>query len=136
MIRKFLKSWFIDGVALGCTGWLFKGLSVSYNLGDFFLASLALTLVNLIIKPIFNLIFLPINIITLGLLRWLKTVASLGLTVYLIDSLTLNTFYFPGLKMSNLSLAPFTTNLFISLIISSFIYEGLKRFIFWLLKTR
>jgi len=56
-------------------------------------ASLALTLVDTLIKPFINLLLLPFNLVTLGVFRWVSSVAALyGLATeyFIIPSLTLS----------------------------------------------
>jgi len=135
-MKKFFKSWFINSVSLALVAWLYNGLEVSFQLNDFFLLTLALTLIIKIIRPVFELIFLPINLLTLGFFRWIRTVISLGLVIYLIEGVKLKEFYFPGLKLNGVEIRSFTTPPFISLITAAFFLNFCKKAIYWLFKTK
>ena len=53
-------------VALLFTGWIIPGIHISSFLSAF-LASIAIVLVNLFIKPVLMFLALPINVLTLGI---------------------------------------------------------------------
>jgi putative membrane protein len=55
-----------------------------------FIASLVLWLLNGTLRPILQLLFLPMNVITLGIFGWLINGAVLGLAVYLVPNFELH----------------------------------------------
>lgn len=136
MVRKFLRVWFIEGISLALTGWVFNGIEISYKIPDLLLATLILTLVNKLVKPLLNLLLLPITIITLGFLKWIISVASLGITIYLLDSITLRPFHFSGFYLYGFNLPAFTSSVLISLLLTALIYEAFSRILSWIFKTR
>ena len=135
-MKKFLKNWFINSVALAVIGWFFTGIQVSYQPYDFFLAALLLTVIIKLMKPVFELVFLPLNLLTLGVFRWIRTVISLGLLTYIANGVSLKGFYFPGLWLGAIEIQPFSAPSFISLIVGAILLNLCKKAIRWILKTK
>ncbi len=80
---KILKSILITGLSIALLAYLLP--TVSYqNLTALILASIVLTLLNKIVKPILKILFLPVNIVTLGLFSWVINLALLALATYLV----------------------------------------------------
>lgn len=136
MFKKLLKELLINGLCLGLTSIFFSGLEIDFSLQTFLITSLLLTLILKFIKPIFDLILLPIHLLTFGLLRFLRMTLSLGLLIYLSDNLTLGKFYFAGWQWGAFKLSSFTASPMLSLLISSIIFYWLQKIVWWIIKTR
>ena len=61
-----LLKWLALALAIMFVGWIVPGITVS-SFATALIASIAIALVNLVIKPILVLLTLPINILTLGI---------------------------------------------------------------------
>ncbi len=83
------------------------------------LGSIVLSLLNATLKPILQLLFLPMNIITLGIFGWLINGVVLGVALLLI----------PGLSVHPLTLLGNQVGLLLSLILISFFITVLQRLI-------
>lgn len=105
----------ITAITLAILAWALP--SISYlNWVTLVLASLVLTLLQKVIKPILKLLFLPINIVTLGLF-------SLVLNVFL---LWLATFLVPGLRIANMTILGVELGRFGSLLLISFLISFIQ----------
>jgi len=135
-MRRFIRSYFFNSLALALIGWLYPGLEVSFQLEKFLLASLLLTLSFKVLKPILKILLLPLNLLTLGFFRWLKTVICLALTIYLAEGVSLTSFTFPGLKIGGLSFHSCQVGQFVNLLISSFLFTYSTKGLKWLAKTK
>jgi len=65
-MKNFLVKWIINSAALMLTANMLDGIYVT-GWGAVFVAALILGIVNAVIRPIFLLLTLPLNILTLGL---------------------------------------------------------------------
>ena len=63
---KILLKWLISAMAIILTAYLLPGVMVASIISAIWLAAL-LAIINVLIRPLFVLLTLPINIITLGL---------------------------------------------------------------------
>jgi len=80
------------------------------------LAALVLTLLQKVARPVLKILFLPINIVTLGLFSIIINVALLWLATYLV----------PGFSIEATTIAGIQFNQFFTLVIVSFLISFLQ----------
>lgn len=97
------------------------------------MTALALLLLNIIIKPVLKILFLPLNILTLGFFRWLINVAVIYFLTILLPYITVRSFEFPGLRYGDLYISSFHVSYFLSLIFASFLINLAVEVINWLI---
>lgn len=97
IISILLLSWFLPGVAVA-------------NTVTLILAGIVLAVLNATVRPFLKIIFLPINILTLGVFGWVISAVVLFLTTWLV----------PGFSIGPVVLFGTTLNQFWSLIVVSF----------------
>ncbi len=105
-----IKSVLITGITLAI---LARALpTVGFNsLVTFIIASLVLTILYSLVKPVLKILFLPINVITLGLFSGMINIFLLWLSTYLV----------PGFHIQNMVIYGTHLNQFWSLIFVSFL---------------
>ena len=115
---NLLKPIIISAITIFILAW---GLpTVSY--GDWvalLFAAAVLTLLQRLAKPVLNILFLPINIVTLGLFSIVINVGLLWLATYLVPSFQIQPMMLVGIEF----------NQFFSLLIISFMISLLQRLI-------
>lgn len=67
---KLLLRWLLNAAAIGITAYLLEGIHVSGYFATL-IAAAVLGIVNAVIKPIFILLTLPLNLLTLGLFTFI-----------------------------------------------------------------
>lgn len=93
------KSLIATTLAIFVLAWLLP--TVSYlDWVTLLLAALVLTLLNSIVKPVLSLLFLPINIVTLGLFSVILNIALLWLATYLVPGFQILPTNFFGLELN------------------------------------
>ena len=80
------------------------------------LAAFVLTLLQKVVRPILKLLFLPINIVTLGFFSIVINVALLWLATYLV----------PGFSIEATTIAGVELNQFFTLVVISFLISFLQ----------
>lgn len=80
-----------------------NGFTVSGNWQVFLYAALLLTVISIIVKPVLKLLFLPINMITLGFFSWVINIAILYVLVLVSPQIHIRAWNFVG------SSGPFVT---------------------------
>jgi putative membrane protein len=103
-----LKPIIVTFITLFLLSWLLPVINYSDWL-SLFLASLVLTILQKIVRPILGILFLPINIVTLGLFSWVLNVVILWLATYLV----------PGFEIKEMILFGVGLNSFWSLLVVS-----------------
>ncbi|WP_028357626.1 phage holin family protein [Brackiella oedipodis] len=99
---NLIITWVLNAVALLIVGYIFPGISVD-SFGAALLAAVVLGLVNTLIKPILQILTLPITIVTLGLF------------LFVINALM---FLFVGKLLGGFHVSGFWTALFGSIVYS------------------
>jgi putative membrane protein len=89
-MRFVLKGFIISTGSLYIVSQLISGLVFAEGIYTLVLAGFVLMLANLIIKPVLNILLLPLNLITLGLFKWV----TYAITFYLV------TLVVPGFKIT------------------------------------
>lgn len=97
-MRKLLRSVVFHVFALWLTSAMISSLSISGNLWGMLSAGFMLTIMMMLLKPLLSLIFLPINILTLGLLGWFVNVIVLYLWTVFVPNVSLGSWAFPGVS--------------------------------------
>lgn len=133
-MKSFLRGILTNFFSLFLVAKLLACLDFSENIIVLLLASLYLSVFNLVVKPVLNLLLMPINLLTLGASRWIINVVVLFLVTLFVHNFRIVAFTFPGLNISSLSLPAVHFSFFWALIIVSFILELLTSVINWVLK--
>lgn len=99
---------------------LIQGFQLETSWVSYLTASAIFVVLNWLILPIVKLLLLPINLLTLGLFRWLASVIVLYLFDLLYSGLTIAAYQFPGFSSGWLALPPGYISFFWTLVLSSF----------------
>lgn len=97
-MKRLLRSVVYHVFALWLTSTMIPSLVISGNLWGMLSAGFMLAIMMMLLKPLLSLIFLPINVLTLGLLGWLVNVVVLYLWTALVPNVALGPWVFPGVS--------------------------------------
>ena len=129
MIRLFFRTVSINLLGIYLASQILSGIIVYVGGAQTLLmAALVIAGVNLFVRPIINLLLLPINLITLGMFRWVSNLVTLFLVTRLISNLQIRPFDYAGANLGFLSFHLFTFQLLwpswspLSLSLSPFIF--------------
>ena len=109
---KLIRSILITAITIAILAWALPNVSYM-NWITLLLASFVLTFLQNIAKPVLKLLFLPINIVTLGLFSLVINVFLLWLATYLVPG-----FNIQPMRLFGIALGQFSSLLFISFVIS------------------
>lgn len=133
-MKSLLRSFVINIAALWLVTQILPGVSFIGGYQTLLLAAITLTIVNLLVKPLINLLLLPINLLTLGAFRWLVNVATLYLVTLLIPQFQISEFLFPGFLYQGFIIPQINLTAFWVLVLSSFLISLIGSFFYWLIK--
>jgi putative membrane protein len=97
------------------------GVQIDPTWSAYLVASLVFVVFNFVLSPIIKLLLLPINLLTLGLFRWLTNVLVLYLFDLVYDGIKISAFNYPGMTTPLLALPPAHLSLFWVLVLTSLI---------------
>ncbi len=84
-----------------------------------FQAGFALSLLMLIVRPLLKILFIPINLITFGLLSWFINVIVIYLLTLFVPSVIIREWTFPGITYLGFVIPSLHVSYMLALIISS-----------------
>ena len=133
-MKKHLRLFLINLAALWLVTNFLAGVNISGGLQSLALTALTLTVVNLAIRPLIKLLFLPINLITLGAFRWLVNVGSLYLVTLFVPQFEIRGFRFPGYNYQGFTIPAMNLNAFWALVLVSLIISFTTTLLLWLIR--
>jgi len=125
----------INAVTLALIAEIFPGLSYGQDIKILFVGGLFLTMINVFFRPIIKLLLLPINLVTLGMFRWLSNVICVFILTVFIPEIQIKSFQMAGFSASGFVVPGFYFSLLLSLITASFLLSLFSGFILWLIKN-
>jgi putative membrane protein len=134
MIRKAIKYFLINSVTIYLISLAVTGMTFENGITTVALTGIALTVASLIIKPIINVLLLPINLITFGLFRWVGYAITFYVVSLVVPGFKIVNFVFSGYSSYWISLPPVTLNGIVAFIALSFIISITSSILDWLLK--
>jgi len=133
-MRGILKIFGINIIVLYLVTQWFSGLSIANGWQGLIVAGVGLTLVNLLARPIINLLLLPINLITFGFFKWVSAAFTLYLTTLVVPGFAIAGFYFAGLSTQWIDIPVVDLSGLLSYIAFSFVLSVFTSLIHWLVK--
>jgi uncharacterized membrane protein YvlD (DUF360 family) len=81
MVKKILRTFVTEGTALYLATQMAGGLHFEKGLQSMVITAVALTLGAFFVKPVINILILPLNLMTLNFFKW----ASHAIMLFLVD---------------------------------------------------
>ncbi len=134
MIRRALKYFLVSSVTLYLVSLVVSGMVFEKGFTSIVLTGIALAVASLIIKPIINVLLLPINLVTFGLFRWVSYAVTLYIVTLVVPGFKLVDFAFNGISTYWISLPPIHLGGVVAFIAFSLIISIISSLLDWLLK--
>jgi putative membrane protein len=115
-----IRSIVITGITLGILSWALPTIGFSSFI-TLIIASIVLTILYSLVRPILKVLFLPVNVITLGLFSGIINIFLLWLSTYLVPG-----FHIQNMVIYGTHLGQFWSLVFVSFLIG-FIHSILKK---------
>lgn len=122
-LSLYLLALFLDG-----------GVRVTEGLLSYVLAGIILYMMFLLLKPIFNIISLPLNIITLGAFSFVINALILYLLTVFLPNVSIQAFRYKGLSVAGFIVPGFYVNTSFSFIFASLVLSVIISFLTWIIK--
>lgn len=131
-MKSITKKILIILLSLYITANLTGGIIYQNNLSILLFGSLCLYTFNLIIKPLLNLIFMPINLLTLGASRWIINIIIFWAVTVFVDGFVIVPLKLSSFSLSGYSFPGLDLSFFWSLVLLSFIVQLCISVINWI----
>jgi len=133
-MKKIIRLWFIYLISLKVAQVIIPSIVFSRGWQTLFVTAISLTVFELAIKPIAKILLIPINILTLGLTRWVVNIAGLYIITVLINDFAIGPYSFPGLVWEGFTIPPVAFSMLATYFVVSLVINLLSSAIRWLLR--
>lgn len=115
LVRVFL----FNSFSLWFVSQILPALTINGGWQVLLFAGFILSILMLLVAPILKILFIPINIITFGLLSWFINVIVLYLLTVFVSDVSIHAWRFPGYAWAGFTVPPMALSYVVSLILVS-----------------
>lgn len=120
-MRSFIVKVLANMASFYLASYFVAGFHIDQTWQAYLMTAIVFMLFNLLVAPIVKLLLLPINLLTLGLFRWLTQVLVLYIFDILYTGITITAYHFPGFRSALIALPAANLNLFWVLVVASLV---------------
>ncbi len=131
-MKTLLRYFLINLVSLYTATRLIPGLTYSGGIKSLFLGAAAFMLINFIMVPLLKILFLPLNLLTVGLFSWLINVLALYALTTIVSDFQLLPYTFQGLYISGFNIPQTDLSPFLVAVAASFVIGVITHFLQWI----
>lgn len=133
MIRLLFRTISINLLGIYLASQILNGIIVYVGgISTLFMAALVIAVVNLFVRPVINLLLLPINLITLGMFRWVSNLVTLFFATRLIPNLQIQAFDFSSRNIFGIILPSIHFSAFMAFVVATITLTITFHFLYWL----
>lgn len=133
-MRTLLKRFIIDTVSLFVIAQSVSGIVFENGLYTLLLTGLILMLTTMIIKPVLNILLLPLNLVTFGLFKWVAYAISFYLVTLLVPGFKLLDFVYKGYSSNLFSIPSISLTGTLSFLAFAFLVSFISSIMYWIFK--
>jgi len=131
-MKTLLRVFLINLVSIYLTTRIIPGLTYSGGIKSLATGAVVFMLINWLLVPLLKILFLPLNILTVGLFAWLINVLALYALTTIVSDFVLIPYVFPGMIIAGISIPPMDLSVFWVAVVASFSIGIITHFLQWL----
>lgn len=131
-MKGLLRNLLINLAALWVTSRLIPGLEYHGGLKALIIGAIGLMLLNILVIPLLKVMFLPLNLLTLGIFAWLVNVVGLYLLTSFLPFFTLIPYAFSGYTSGGFVIPASNLSVLQVAILASLSIGFISHFLIWL----
>lgn len=113
---------------------VFPGVKIAGGLETYLLGGAALSIIFLLIKPVLNILMLPLNLVTLGAFSFFTNIIILYLLTLFVSKIKITSFVFHGLFYAGFIIPKTYVNQIFAFILCGLALSAIITFLTWLIK--
>ncbi len=133
-MKSLIRNIVINSLSLFILALAIPGFRVSGGVLTYLVGGVALSLLFMIVKPILNIISLPLNLVTLGLFSFVTNAIIFYLLTVFVTSITITAFTFPGFSSAGFIIPKLYINTLFAFILIAFSQSLIVTFASWIIK--
>lgn len=131
-MKTLLRYFLINLVSLFLTTRYLPGLTYTGGLKSLFLGAVVFMLINFILVPLIKILFLPLNMLTLGLFSWVVNVLALYALTTIVADFVLLPYNFAGATIFGVIIPEVQLTPFWVAVVASLMIGIITNFLQWL----
>lgn len=131
-MKKLLRDFLINFISIYITTQYLPGLSYSGGFKSLAIGALVFMLINFLLVPLLKVLFLPLNLLTVGLFAWLINVIALYALTSIVSDFMLTPFYLSPANFLGITLPGMDLTAFWVAVLASFMIGVITHFLKWL----
>lgn len=131
-MKTLLRHFLINFVSLYVTTTLIPGLTYSGGFESLAFGAFVFMLINWFMVPLLKLLFLPLNILTVGIFAWVINVIALYVLTSVVSDFSLAPYFFPGASFFGVTIPAMELTTFWVAVVASFMIGVITHFFQWL----
>lgn len=133
-MKSVIRNTSINALALFVIPKVIDGVKITGGIETYLFGGFCLFLMSLILKPILNLITLPLNFLTFGSFSFITNIAILYLLTVFVSQISITSFAFQGFSFDGFIIPKIYFNTLFAFIVSAFVLSLIISLIQWLIK--
>lgn len=133
-MKGIIRSLAVHLLALYAAMRIDSGFIIRGGFTELVYAAVFLTLINIFIKPFLKILFLPINMITLGFFSWVINIMALFLLTLIVKQIQILTWHFAGLSSHYISLPSMTLSPTLNFVFVALLIAFITKLLHWIEK--
>lgn len=133
-MKFVLKKYFLTVGTLFTLTQVIPAVVINNSWNGLFYAAFILSLLFYIIRPLLNLIMLPINLVTLNLSSWIVQIAIFYFWTVITNVVKISSWQFGGINFGAITLSPFNLVKWQVIIVGAIVYIFVNKFLEWVFK--
>ena len=133
-MKTIIKHLLINTGTLYLVSSVFRGMEFSNGFTTLLVTGAVLTVTTMLIRPLINILLLPINLITFGLFKWVSYAITIYLVTLLVTGFRIKEFLYPGLSTYWFNIPEIALTGFFAFLAFSFIISFVSSTIYTILK--
>jgi putative membrane protein len=131
-MKTLLRNIIIYSLALYVLSIIVGGVHILGGLPTYVIGGFVLMLLQVVLRPVLNILTLPLNLITLGLFAVITSSIILYLLTVLVPRIVIRAYDFPGTSIAGFIIPPLHLNSWATLLLSAVVLSSIVWFITWL----
>lgn len=133
-MKSVLRNTLINASALFIIPQIIAGVKITGGIETYLFGGFCLFLMSLLLKPILNLITLPLNFLTFGSFSFVTNIIILYLLTVFVTQISISAFTFQGFSFAGFVIPEIYLNTLFAFIVSAFVLSLIISLIQWLIK--
>ncbi len=130
-MKRIFRVFLIETVALFLVSKVTSGLDFENGLQSIVITGIALGIAAFFVRPVINILILPLNLLTFGIFKFLANAITLYLVDLVLKEFNVGSFTFLGLKHSLIDIPSFGVPYPFSYVAFSFLISFLTSILYW-----